>query len=146
MVFFSFKSKITFLFPNFQIIMILCSDFFYQSQIQNLGVTSTSPEFGIFATSHVEPIIAGEREWKTTSCRCFHRHQQHKSKKTLKWAGGGATSGQTCHKDATSSSSCSTPITGKVVENIIYCIILKAKRETRAFVEFMIVVPLSPKL
>jgi hypothetical protein len=28
-----------FLFPNFQNIMILCSDFFYQFQIQNLGVT-----------------------------------------------------------------------------------------------------------
>jgi hypothetical protein len=39
----SFKRKILFLliflFPNFQNIMILCSDFFYQFQIQNLGVT-----------------------------------------------------------------------------------------------------------
>jgi hypothetical protein len=48
----SFKRKILFLliflFPNFQNIMILCSDFFYQFQIQNLGVTSpcdaTTPE------------------------------------------------------------------------------------------------------
>jgi hypothetical protein len=43
----SFKRKILFLliflFPNFQNIMILCSDFFYQFQIQNLGVTNPTP-------------------------------------------------------------------------------------------------------
>jgi hypothetical protein len=36
----SFKRKKKILFPSFSyLLMILCSDFFYQFQIQNLGVT-----------------------------------------------------------------------------------------------------------
>ena len=72
----SFKRKILFLliflFPNFQNIMILCSDFFYQFQIQNLGVTDCP-----VAPLSEAPTVGTQRPGDVASApdgvRCAHR-------------------------------------------------------------------------